>query len=239
MKEWDSVAFLDSDDLLPSDSISMRQNALGNGFVYGSMLMFDQATKVPIRLSEAAPVKKYNKLSPYKNPHCLSMMWSKEFLKYLHEFTISRFGSLGQTGIFDTQLSHGEDTDVAFSSLEAAKEGRFSISRVRNLVYVYRVQPDSITHVKLDNAYANAQKERRIMKHFGKREYNMEESMSLITSDPPWSWFTWLPPNVKRRFRPIRDDVKKIINMPHNRRLQEELNFVLSQTDRVELPLAS
>lgn len=207
-KDLYALAFLHSDDILPSDSLVKRLAGIKEGFVYTDMVFFNYDGKIGNRrkcqVVEKDMLAKTNFFS--FNHHTL--MWSVKFLEYLRGYVQQQFG---QVGIFDPNLFCGEDADASLSSFEAALEKQFPITYVPFASLYYRHHPGSITgHLKLKEA---KQQLRIVMdKHPG--AISTKPSLGYLQRlmvDLPWSFLTFMPEESKKKLRPLRDFIKGAI----------------------------
>ncbi len=206
-----AIAFLHSDDLLPKDSVQKRIWKMGNGtgFVHTDMAFLDETGEViGIRGWKGGNGEKY--LSSVGNHRLFNhhtIMWGTGFLRYLKDFVAAKYG---QEGVFDPNLSHGEDRDMSLSSMEAALEGGYKPSYGSFVSVFYRCHPKSITGEPVDAKFAREQKDRVFKKHFGRPEPTQSVRYLLyrMGSDPPYSTLTFLPEGIKRKLRPVRDRVR-------------------------------
>ena len=213
-----AVAFLHSDDLLATESVEKRLRYLKEGFVYTNMAVFGKEEKIVAVFNPKSYESKEamsRKESFLRFPHH-TIVWEMNFLNHLKDYIAKRYG---QQGIFDSELWMGEDRDVSMSSLEAAVEHKDAEIRYIPFISVfYRQHKNSITGESLKKVKEmKEQNERIYYKHFKSKQgflnlYLRSIPLQRLLSDMPWSLFTYLPEDIKKNLRPVRDIMKDHIN---------------------------
>ena len=223
-----AVAFLHSDDMLTSNSVGLRLANIGNGFVHSDMAVFDNHGKV-IRINKWRGSEKDYLLSAahYSFNHH-TVMWDIEFLRYLKDFVADRYG---QTGVFDPLLSFGEDRDMSLSSIEASIAGGYRHKHLPLVSVYYRCHKNSISGEQTDPEYLRAQRNRISQKHSvpDTNRSKLVTILNRLTSNLPFSLFTFLPEEVKRELRPIRNCGERFVNERRYGSLTKELETYLCQ----------
>lgn len=206
-----ALVYLHSDDMLTVDSIRVRLSRLNDNvaFVHTDFACVDPNNKL-------LGVEKWHKKSDRYMFDILAggfghhtTMWTMDFVRMLIQYVSDRYG---QNGIFDPRLFYGEDKDVSLSGVEAANKLSMGIVYIPKTTYIYRQHPDSISG---DNS---SQKDRTSQGNLIKSKHFSEEDLAelkprlllqRLTRDLPWSLGIYLPEDVKRYLRPIRDGIKQ------------------------------
>jgi len=200
LESIDSVCYLHSDDLLPLRSINERRGALNPTlpFSYSRFMIIDEHDQ-PISLLG----KKPNRISTFNAfPHH-SSMWEINFFKELKNYIQNNYY---QSGIFDETIFCGEDRDVSISTFELLKNKNLGAQFLKNPLYFYRRQTDSITGKnKVEDL---SQHSRYVDTKHGFSKLNLV--YNHLTKDMPWSFGFYLPDQIKAVIRPVRDKIKSL-----------------------------
>ncbi len=92
------------------------------------------------------------------------------------------------------------------------------LSYVPRISVFYRQHQESITGDPVESDYLKSQRARIHQKHFKEQKMSNLEILARLQADPPWSWFTFFPSDIKRVLRPVKDRIKGLafeLRHPH------------------------
>ncbi len=133
-----AICYLHSDDMLPQDSLKKRFQSMSkeSPFVYGRNLLIDD----------------YSRAFGYQGSRVGSFMhgynfayhtsfWETGFIRDLRNYVKHKHN---QKGLFDSEISIGEDRDVTLSSLELLKIHRMNSHFISAPTYYYRIHDNCL-----------------------------------------------------------------------------------------------
>lgn len=216
LEDIEYVTMLHSDDLLPPGSLSRRVNALGEvpkaGCAYGHILVINSENNVIRKISwdtSMSTKKSYKKL--------LGLGW------FPHHTLLWRKNFLGEIGLFEPDMSWGEDLDMTLSTMEHAMSDGYTLVGIKEHLYYYRRHGDTVT-TWLDSAGGRKADVERIKerhpltKHWTARTKGFIRRPHLLLPDP-----------LKSLLRPVRDRCLRAISGRYEDKFLAEMTEVGSE----------
>jgi len=187
------VTFLDSDDLYTRDCIEKKLTACTPGIrmVYSWLGAFRGMSPVRVMKGE-------NTNNPLEMAAIMKSRQSSCF-PYLTMFLSASL--LNEVGKFDENLAYGEDRDFSVRTLERLREGEMAV--VPEILHYYRLHDDGVCGFYNGSQEASSDIKYFFDKHGRTRGVATVEMAKQFLMRP----HTFLPEVIKRRLRPLRDEV--------------------------------
>ena len=159
-----AVAYLHSDDMLPSGSLQRRLEVLSTtaAFVYTDT--FSLYVKSGVITTRRSNESFANSAQTAVGISHHTTMWTLKFAGMFADYATRVYG---QDGIFDHRLFHSEDFDATLSGIEAAKIEKMPVVYAPFASYLYVVHEQSVSGELIQRNLLGQQDGLIYSKHFG------------------------------------------------------------------------